>query len=292
MSRRGPLSDPQLVVPPLPVGGARDPVASQAWLGAASSSGAVRPSGCGQRTSFLRRPPSPNPAPKGPGGLGQMVVPCPPAPLQPGGVRGQHQAGGLGLRAKQGPVASGDPPLGQAAPAVGAWPMGGSEGAVSAPGAAHPAAVDPAAAGHQLARAAPVWPLEAWREASLVPCDAGGSSGGRPGGVGHSPCRLASCAARTWWTWVAEPHVHPRGAPADSTPAPPFSAAYNWGRLLHHAPGMPRCPPSPVCVCVCPGVWAVRYQVNKAVKTLVQSINPRCLCPLYMERVHPRASRQ
>ena len=175
-----------------------------------------------------------------------MVVPRPPAPLHPGGVRGQHQVGGRGLQAKQGPVASGDPPLGQAAPAVGAWPVGGSEGAVSAPGAAHPAAVDPADAGRQVARVAPVWPPEAWREASLVPCDAGGSSGGRPGGVGHSPCRLASYAARTWWTWAAEPRVHPRGAPADSTPAPPFSAAYNWGRLLHHAPGMPRCLPSPV----------------------------------------------
>jgi len=33
-----------------------------------------------------------------------------------------------------------------------------------------------------------------------------------------------------------------------------------------------------------PGIWAVRSQINNSVNTLVQPINPRGLCPLYIER--------
>jgi len=34
----------------------------------------------------------------------------------------------------------------------------------------------------------------------------------------------------------------------------------------------------------CPGVWAARSQVNHSVNTIVQTIHPRGLCPLHMER--------
>ena len=138
-------------------------------------------------------------------------------------------------------MASGAPLHGQGAPAAGVWRSGGLGVAVSACGAAHPAAVGPRVE----ARVAPAWPLEARRAASSVPCGAGDSSGGRLGGAWHTPYRLASCAARIRWTWAAEPHVRSRGAPASSIAVLSFAATYNWGRPRHHALGTPQCPPSP-----------------------------------------------